>query len=99
MKLTRGKPRVDELSYLAASALFLFFLIYSAPHFVHHAFDEAEATPCLALSIAKSCHLQPTSTANFSTIRITSECVVLSVEVWIPYLTPSPFLKRAPPVA
>ena len=35
------KPR--RLAYLATSALFLFFLIYSTPHRVHHLFDDHKA--------------------------------------------------------
>jgi hypothetical protein len=97
MKRAKKIFRADRLSYLAAAALFLFFLLYSAPHQVHHAFDESHSAPCLALSVAKSCHLQLTSTLDFSFTPIASAWIGPSLRAWIPYFTPSPFSQRAPP--
>ena len=85
--------------YLATSALFLFFLIYSAPHLVHHSFDESQATPCLVFSLAKGCHIKPVSAIDLLITHVVIEKIALSVEVWISYLRPSPFSIRAPPVA
>ena len=36
--------RFPRFAYLATSALFLVFLIYSAPHQVHHFFDQHKAS-------------------------------------------------------
>jgi hypothetical protein len=89
---------MNRFFYLAASALFLFFLISSAPHLVHHSFNQSQATPCLAFSIAKGCHLKLASAINLPVIDVAIEGIPLSFEVWIPYLTPSPFSQRAPPL-
>jgi len=99
MKIVKGSLEAGRLLYLAASALFLFFLISSVPHLVHHSFDKSQPAPCVALSIAKSCHLKPTSFINLPIVQVTFEAISLSFEVWIPFLTPSPFSKRAPPLA
>jgi hypothetical protein len=96
MKPAKETSRADRLSYLAAAAFFLFFLLYSAPHQVHHAFDDPPA-PCLAFAVAKGCHLQLTSTIIFSVTPIASAWIVPSLGVWIPYFTRSPFSQRAPP--
>lgn len=97
MKAAKANSQGERLFYLAASALFLFFLIYSTPHLVHHSFGQSRLTPCLVFSTAKGCHLQPTSIIDFSVTQITSEWVAPSFEVWIPYLDSSPFSQRAPP--
>lgn len=97
MKPAKENFRAARLPYFAAAALFLFFLLYSAPHQVHHAFDESHSAPCLAFSVAKGCHLQLTSTISISITPIASEWVPPSLGVWIPYFTPSPFSQRAPP--
>jgi hypothetical protein len=39
----RGLMKFPRLAALAAAALFLFFLIYSPPHQVHHFFDQHKA--------------------------------------------------------
>ncbi len=97
MKAVKNNQRMNRFFYLAASALFLLFLISSAPHLVHHSFGQSQPTPCLAFSIAKGCHLKPTSAIEFSITEIISEWVVPSLEIWITYFTPSPFWQRAPP--
>ena len=97
MKAVKNNQRMNRFFYLAASALFLFFLISSAPHLVHHSFDESQTTPCPIFSLAKSCHLKPTSAIDLPSTHLFTEKIVLSIEVWIPYFTPSPFSQRAPP--
>jgi hypothetical protein len=97
MKRAKENFRADRLPYFAAAALFLFFLLYSAPHQVHHAFDPEHSAPCLAFSVAKSCHLQLTSVFDLAIVQTASEPIVPSFEVWIPYFTLSPFSQRAPP--
>jgi hypothetical protein len=87
----------DPLRCLAAAALFLFLVLYSAPHQVHHAFNPSDSAPCLAFSVAKSCHLQATPPIDLSVAWTTSEWIVPSFEVWISHLSPSPFSQRAPP--
>lgn len=99
MKGAKGNLGAARFLYLVASTVFLSFLIYSAPHLVHHPFDDAQSSPCLAFSVAKGCHLQPISEINLPTIQLAGEEITLPLEVWIPYLNPSPFSKRAPPVA
>jgi hypothetical protein len=99
MKLTKQNFRTERISYLAAAALFLFFLIYSTPHQVHHAFDPNHSAPCLAFSVAKGCHLQLASTVELSIVQTAGEWVAPSLAFWVPYFTPSPFSQRAPPQA
>lgn len=89
--------RTERLGCLAAAALFLVFLLYSAPHRVHHVFESDQAAPCAALSAAKSCHLQPAATVELAADRISDETALILPEVWIPSFSPSPFSQRAPP--
>jgi hypothetical protein len=96
MKWAKENFRADRIAYFAAAAVFLLFLLYAAPHQVHHAFDD-HAAPCLAFAVAKGCHLQLTSTVSFSVSQIVSEWISPSLKVWVPYFTPSPFSQRAPP--
>jgi hypothetical protein len=44
VKKSRGLMKFPRLASLATSALFLFFLIYSTPHQVHHFFDQHKAS-------------------------------------------------------
>ena len=97
MKAAKANSQGERLFYLAASGLFLFLLIYSTPHLVHHSLDQPLSGPCPVFSAAKGCQVQPGSIIDFSIAQITSEWVTPSFEVWIPYLSPSPFSKRAPP--
>jgi hypothetical protein len=98
MKPAKETFRSDRLSYFAAAALFLFFLLYSAPHQIHHSFEHSDTpSPCLAFAVAKGCHLQTTSPIDFSFTPTASASIVFSLSVWIPYFTPSPFSQRAPP--
>ena len=99
MQIVKRRLEAGRFLSLAASALFLFFFLYSAPHLVHHAFDESQVNPCLVFAIAKGCHLKPNSAINLLITQITIEEIAFSFELWIPYLTPSPFSKRAPPLA
>jgi hypothetical protein len=96
MKPAKETFRADRLSYFAAAALFLFFLLYSAPHQVHHAFDD-HPSPCLTFAVAKGCSLDSAPTVNFFIAPTATERLVQSFEVWVPYFTPSPFSQRAPP--
>jgi hypothetical protein len=41
---SRGLMKFPKVSSLTTSALFLFFLIYSPPHQVHHFFDQHNAS-------------------------------------------------------
>lgn len=91
--------RCERFLYLAAASFFLFFLAYSSPHLVHHSFDESQSTPCLALSTAKDCPVQPIPAVNFSIAQIISKRVVLSLEVWISHPLPLASSIRAPPIA
>lgn len=93
------RSKVSQNISLLSGLLFLSFIVCSAPHLVHHTFDQSQATPCLAFSVAKGCHLKPTTAVSLTIKQITIEGVTSSLEVWIPHLTPSPFSKRAPPLA
>jgi hypothetical protein len=97
MKPAKENLRPERIAYLVAAALFLFFLLYSAPHQVHHAFEHSPTTLCLAFAVAKSCHLQLTSVVDFSFTPTASEWIRPSFRVWTPYFIPSPFSQRAPP--
>lgn len=98
MKWIRGKLDLPRLSRLAAATLFLFFLFSSLPHRVHHLFDPDLQNPCVAFALSKGCHLKLTPAIHLPVTQIAIEGIILSLEVWIPYLTPSPFSKRAPPL-
>lgn len=97
MKAVKNNQRMNRFFYLAASALFLFFLIYSTPHLVHHSFAQPLSGPCPVFSMAKGCHLKPASVIQLPITLVATTGIILSFEVWIPYLTPSPFSQRAPP--
>jgi hypothetical protein len=101
MKLLRDNQRAKRLLYVAGPALFLFFLIESTPHYVHHAFDhdQSEAESCLVFSVAKGCHLKPPASFQLPVIKVAIGRTALSLEVWIPYAIPSPISQRAPPLA
>jgi hypothetical protein len=100
MKLAEENFRADRLPSFAAAALFLFFLLYSAPHRVHHSFEEHDApSACLVFSVAKGCSLDSPSSVDFSITRILVEPPVPSLKVWTPYFLSSPFSQRAPPTA
>lgn len=98
MKTVKGLLKASRFFCLAAFALFLFFLVYSAPHRVHHSFEHTQSPPCPVFSFATGCYLEPASAINLLTSQIATEKIVLFPEVWIPYRTPSPFSQRAPPV-
>ena len=95
MRLSREKKWLCA----ATAAAFLFLFLESAPHRVHHFFDQADAAQCLVFSVTQGCHLQPTSAISLPALHIASEEIALSPEVWIAYSTPFPFSQRAPPVA
>jgi hypothetical protein len=97
MKVVKSHLGADLL-YLTAGALFLLFLVASTPHRVHHFFDPNPETSCATFTLSKGCHLKPTPAVNLPITKTATEGIILSLEVWIPYLTYSPFSKRAPPV-
>jgi hypothetical protein len=87
-----------NLSLLAAF-LFIFFVLLTAPHLVHHSFDDSQPTACQAFAIAKGCHIKPVSVDRLLTNDLVIETFVAPLTVWIPRLTTSPFSPRAPPAA
>jgi len=97
MKLLRGNRGANRFFYLACTALFLFFLIGSAPHRVHHAFEEHQPEQCVVFSAAKGCHLNATPTISLPAVESSIERIALSVAFWVPHFTSSPFSQRAPP--
>lgn len=97
MKLLRTKSWLAYHLCAGTAALLLFFLVQSSPHRVHHSFDQTKAAQCVVFSVAQGCHLKPTSAINLPIAQISIEGVTLSLEVLIPYRTPSPFSQRAPP--
>jgi hypothetical protein len=86
------------LSALSGAA-FLFFILFTAPHLVHHSFDDSQPSACQAFAIAKGCHIQPVSVAGIFTRHVALETFLASLPVWIPRLAIFPFSQRAPPVA
>jgi hypothetical protein len=91
--------RPDRIAYLAAAALFLSFLLYSAPHQVHHAFQPRHATPCIAFSIVKSCHLDATAAVDLLFARSFSGRPALTIEISDSHSTLAAVSQRAPPSA
>lgn len=88
-----------RLASLFVSAVFLFFLIELMPHRVHHMFEEDAENPCIAFTISKGCSLSASSTAHIALAKPITQPLVSAFQIWISYLSPSPFLKRGPPVA
>jgi hypothetical protein len=94
--------RVNHPVCLALAALFLSFLVYSAPHQVHHLFEHphsARPAPCQALAVAKTCHLQVAAPIALS---FEENIVQWSAPAAVDSLRPStasPFSARAPPLA
>jgi hypothetical protein len=82
-----------------AAACFLFLLISSAPHRVHHLFEPDAENTCITLTLAKGCHFQLPSTIELAVTFVALNETLLSFEIWIPYLSASPFSPRAPPKA
>jgi len=99
MKAAKANSQGERLAYLAASALFLFFLIYSTPHLVHHSFGQPLSGPCPVFSAAKGCHLKPAPAIQLLVALPVTTGITLSFEIWIPHLPPLPFSTRAPPPA
>src|SRR2546425_777768 len=118
MKALRRSLRVTRPFCLSTATFLVFFILFSAPHRVHHFFEEFSSPqpkghadphqhpsrptpdnpPCIAQSVAKSCHLNLIAPVSLLLIQTVIGGVVLSREVWIPNLTPSPFSQRAPPL-
>lgn len=99
MKVVRQILAADQVLYLAACALFLFFIVYSAPHRVHHFFDPNPGDACVAFTLSKSCHLESISTISLPFNQAAFGGIALSLETMIPHRPPSAFLQRAPPEA
>jgi hypothetical protein len=83
---------------LATVSLFLSCLIASTPHQVHHAFDPNPENSCIAFALSKGCDLKLADAISLSVIQVVIEQTTLSSQVWIPFLTISLFLPRAPPI-
>lgn len=83
---------------LLIGALFVFLLVSSAPHRVHHLFDSDSQNGCVVFTLSKGCHLNPTLALNLFVIQTFIEEVFSSAEIWIPYLSTSPYFGRAPPL-
>jgi hypothetical protein len=100
MKRPQAYLRSDRLGSLAAAALFVAFLAYSAPHQVHHVFDHSHTTsqPCQAFAIAKGCHLQVAAAALFSFELTFAEWIAPVVKASIPRFVHSSVSQRAPPL-
>lgn len=98
MKVVRQILVADQVLYLAACALFLFFLVYSAPHRVHHFFDPNPGDTCVTFTLSNSCQLDPTSTTSLPFNQAALGGIALSLEAIIPHLPPSAFRQRAPPL-
>jgi hypothetical protein len=87
-----------RVSSLLATVAFLFFLIELMPHRVHHMFDEDAENTCVAFNVSKSCVLSVSSGSLLILTDAANELLTGIVQSWFSYLSPSPFLKRAPPV-
>jgi len=98
MKVFRRIFAADHVLYLTALALFLFFLVCSTPHRVHHFFDPNPGDACLTFALAKSCHLESTSAISLPFSQVAFGGIALFLEASIPHRPPSAFLPRAPPL-
>jgi hypothetical protein len=88
MRVVQQKFSVRPLLYLAASA----------PHQRHHFFEPDPEDTCVIFTYSEGCHLKTTSLVSLFNVQAAIQEIVSSLEDWIPYLTPSPFSKRAPPL-
>jgi|SRR5262245_13938354 len=86
-----------RLTGAAVAAVFLFFLIDLTPHRVHHMFDENAEHTCVAFTLSKGCALSAPSAPYVAAFTFTLQLFPAFTKVWISYLSPSPFRKRAPP--
>jgi hypothetical protein len=85
------------LSALSGAAFF-FFILFTAPHLVHHSFDDSPPGACQAFAVAKGCPIQAVSVAPPFTSRAALETFFAPLPVWIPRLAIFPFSQRAPPI-
>ena len=91
---TYRSPRIS----LLAAFLFVFFLLLSAPHQVHHSLEGSQANQCVVFTAAKGCDLRPLPFVSLPVItQIFLGEIFPSVEVRITEFTPLPFSIRAPP--
>jgi hypothetical protein len=97
--MDRLKLNASRNLALPAAVLFVFLIVSSAPHRVHHLFDQDSRAHCAVFTLSKACDLDSTSPVNFSGAEILVETVVLAHDIWIPYLSPSPYFGRAPPIS
>lgn len=95
--VSRLRSNFNSNGALIAAGLFVFLLVSSVPHRVHHAFEEHQPEQCVVFSTAKSCHLNTTPTINLPAVESPIEQIALSVAFWVPHFTSSPFSQRAPP--
>jgi hypothetical protein len=92
------RPLQRKISFVTAT-LFLAFFLSSAPHLVHHSFDEAQAAQCPAFSAAKGCHFNLTVSTSATIAQAPPTKAILSLETWVSCFLPLPFSNRAPPQA
>ncbi|HKA32957.1 MAG TPA: hypothetical protein VKH64_07070 [Candidatus Binatia bacterium] len=86
-------------AFLAAGA-FLFFIVASAPHSVHHVF-KPHGTPenCLVFSLAQGCHVAAVSAITIQAPEAPVVFVSPEGGLSIARRTAAPFSQRAPPAA
>jgi hypothetical protein len=95
--MQRRQTKALRLTCAVAAAVFLFFLIELTPHRVHHMFDEKAENTCVAFTLSKGCALSAPSAPYVAAFTFTLQLFPAFTKVWISYLSPSPFRKRAPP--
>lgn len=96
--MTRFAPRsARRLSFFLAFA-FVAFILITAPHLVHHVFDdEHEAPPCQAFAIAKGCHARAVPVVAVVAVWTYYQPVAVHPDIWTPNFSSAPFSQRAPP--
>lgn len=85
---------------LLAAAVFVFFILASAPHSVHHVF-KPHKTPenCLVYSLAQGCHVAAVSAAALPAAEHAIEYIAPARAIPIVRRAAAPFFQRAPPAA
>lgn len=82
-----------------AAASFLLLLILSAPHRVHHLFDDAEATKsCASFVLSKSCDLKTDGSATILPTLHSAEKISAFFELNATQPSLSSYGQRAPPL-
>lgn len=101
MNIKSNSPvgKLPNVIFLATAASFLFFLLYSTPHRVHHLFEEDQESPCVAYTLVRSCQISHGETLTFGFADVEFKDLPEIGESWIAHFFAATTSQRAPPFA